>query len=58
MSEIKFFFFIFSCFYIIKLLFDMGLRLTQENPKPISMDIYQQIIFGISISYIITYLRF
>lgn len=36
----------------------MGLRLTQENPKPISMDIYQQIIFGISISYIITYLRF
>lgn len=58
MNELKFFIFIFSMFYLVKLLFDMGLRLTQENPKPITLDKYQLILLGLSLSYIITYIRY
>ncbi len=56
--EIKFFIFLMCIFYILKLLFDFFIRFTQQNPKPIKLSFVSEILLFVSLSYIITYLRF
>jgi hypothetical protein len=58
MTEIKFFVFLMCVFFVSKLIFDFFIRFTQQNPKPIELSFVSETLLFVSLSYIITYLRF
>ena len=56
MQEIKLFLFVLSVVYSIRIIVEFILKLTQENPEPMTMSKLDQTFQIISLSYIITYI--
>jgi hypothetical protein len=55
-EQIKLFLFVMSIIYTLRFVVEFVVRLTQENPEPMTMSKADQIFQIISLSYIITYI--
>ena len=55
-EQIKLFLFVMSIIYTLRFVVEFVVRLTQENPEPMTMSKSDQIFQIISLSYIITYI--
>ena len=55
-EQIKLFLFVTSIIYTLRFVVEFVVRLTQENPEPMTMSKSDQIFQIISLSYIITYI--
>jgi len=55
-EQIKLFLFVMSIIYTLRFVVEFVVRLTQENPEPMTMSKVEQIFQIISLSYIITYI--
>jgi hypothetical protein len=53
--QISLFLLVTSIIYLLKFLFDLTIRLFQENPEPLVTSKVEQIAQLLSVSYIITY---
>ena len=56
MEQIKLFLFVLSIIYTLRFLVEFVIRLTQENPEPMTVTKLEQTIQLVSLSYIITYI--
>jgi len=55
-EQIKLFLFVTSIIYTLRFVVEFVVRLTQENPEPMTMSKLDQVFQIISLSYIITYI--
>jgi hypothetical protein len=55
-EQIKLFLFVMSIIYTLRFVVEFVVRLTQENPEPMTMSKLDQVFQIISLSYIITYI--
>ena len=55
MEQIKLYIFVLSLVFCFRFVFEFLLKLTQENPTPLTLNKYQQGIMYFAVSYIITY---
>jgi hypothetical protein len=55
-EQIKLFLFVMSIIYTLRFVVEFVVRLTQENPEPMTMSKLDQTFQIISLSYIITYI--
>ena len=55
-EQIKLFLFVMSIIYTLRFVVEFVVRLTQENPEPMTMSKLDQAFQIISLSYIITYI--
>lgn len=56
MLEIKLFLLVLSSLFLLKTLIEFGVKLTQENPEPMTFSNVEKTLQLISLSYIITYI--
>ena len=56
MEQIKLFLLVLSCLFMIKTIIDFVVKLTQENPEPMTFSNVEKTLQLISLSYIITYI--
>jgi hypothetical protein len=56
MEQIKLFLFVLSILYTLRFVVEFVIRLTQENPEPMTVSKLDQLFQLISLSYIITYI--
>jgi hypothetical protein len=55
-EQIKLFLFVLSILYTLRFIVEFVIRLTQENPEPMTLTKWEQISQLVSLSYIITYI--
>jgi hypothetical protein len=55
-EQIKLFLFVIRIIYTLRFVVEFVVRLTQENPEPMTMSKLDQVFQIISLSYIITYI--
>jgi len=55
-DNLFFFIYIFSCLSVVNLIYNFIINLTQSRPNKFHLNKYQLIFYGVSISYIITYI--
>jgi hypothetical protein len=56
MEQIKLFLFVLSILYTSRFIVEFVIRLTQENPEPMTVTKLEQLFQLVSLSYIITYI--
>ena len=56
MEQIKLFLFVLSILYSLRFVVEFVIRLTQENPEPMTVTKLEQLFQLVSLSYIITYI--
>ena len=55
MEQIKIFLFVLSVVYSLKVTITFGIKLTQDNPEPMTLSKIEQTVLLFAISFIITY---
>ena len=55
-EQIKLFLFVLSILYTLRFIVEFVIRLTQENPEPMTLTKWEQISQLVSLSYIIKYI--
>lgn len=55
MEQIKIFLFVLSVVYSLKVMITFGIKLTQDNPEPMTLSKIEQTVLLFAISFIITY---
>lgn len=56
MEQIKLFLFVLSIVYLIRIVGEFVMKLTQDNPQPMTLSKVENISLLLSISYIITFI--
>jgi hypothetical protein len=56
MEEIKLFLFVLSIIYSLRIAVEFGMKLTQDNPEPMTLSKLEQFYQFIALSYIITFI--
>ena len=56
MEQIKLFLFVLSVVYLIRIVGEFVMKLTQDNPQPMTLSKVENISLLLSISYIITFI--
>lgn len=54
MLEIKLYIFIMCLLYVLKMIFDVVMRIVSSNVEPIKLTIYEKVVLLLSLSYILT----